>query len=145
MNVQFIPGTFLWNLADQQYLNGTMTQQQWQTATAGGWTPPGPAPPGPNTGNGLKGGGGGGGLTYCLRCKKKTGGAMSMQQGMLKGNCSVCGCKKCKFVKKNTTRNDKEGGSILRKMLGSMNPKQRKTTRNITSGLEKTLAVMGAF
>jgi hypothetical protein len=40
--------------------------------------------------------------TYCVKCKQKTGGKMTMTKSkngcnMLRGKCSVCGCNKCSF------------------------------------------------
>lgn len=57
---------------------------------------------------------------YCLRCKFKTG-TVGMYKDVtikkcdvVKGNCSECGRKKCKFVKKKMQLDKKERKKLIR-------------------------------
>lgn len=74
--------------------------------------------------------------SYCISCKKNTGSknekksVSSNGRNMLKGNCSVCNGKKCKFV----AGTNKKGGMFGREQMTEFNEDSYKKNKGPVYG-----------
>ena len=95
-------GSIMWIMFDEAYLNGTLTQNQYDRALVMGWRPPRPRPE--RKRKDLSGSGLTNNDIYCLTCKVKTKNknlkSIKAKNGrdMLQSNCAECNRKKVQFV-----------------------------------------------